>query len=400
MPRLRVRDASIILAIAVCTAPVSLAAQETLSEEIAIERALVRDGLAARDEADRAASLAEIDIIGPRDNPSAEVAYESVGGESEWQIGVVQPIDLNGRRGALRDAARTDALAVEADIERRRQVLIAEVRGSYVQCAATSAELDIWQIYAAQLAEAERVSSARAEAGDTAVYDVRRVRVEQRSAEAQLALARGERAADCASLAVLTGSDNPRVEPAAITRLASIPGAAERPDLIAQEQRILAASQRVTAAERARLPQIAVGAGVKRVDNGTDTAYGPTVAVGVTLPIWNSGSAAVRREEARRAALESELMIARRRVAAEQQAAAARSSGAREAAVAAAGAREDASRLGIIAETAYKAGEIGVVELLDAYEAARAANLSVIALALEAALAAVEYDLTTGRTYR
>ena len=91
--------------------------------------------------------------------------------------------------------------------------------------------------------------------------------------------------------------------------------------------------------------------------------------------------------------------IERRRVEAEQASAAARVVAAREAAVTAARAREDAGRLGTIAETAYQAGEIGVVELLDAYEAAREADLSVIALARDAALAAVDYDLANGRTY-
>ena len=107
----------------------------------------------------------------------------------------------------------------------------------------------------------------------------------------------------------------------------------------------------------------------------------------------------MRREQARAAALESELLIARRRVKAEQNAAEARLAAAREAAITAAGTREDAGRLGTIAETVYQAGEIGVVELLDAYEAAREADLSVIALATDAALAAVEYDLAIGRTY-
>jgi outer membrane protein, heavy metal efflux system len=399
MPEIRMRDASLALAIALCALPLSLAAQERLGEDIAIQRALAREGISARDEADRAASAAEIDVIGPLDNPSVELSRESVGGESEWQLGVVQPIDLNGRRGALREAARAEAQAVEAEIERRRQVLAAEVRRAFLQCAAATADLDIWQRYVSQLGEAQRVSSARADAGDTAVYDVRRVRVEQRSAEAQLARARGESAAGCASLAVLTGIANPQVELAAITRLTNALELGERSDLLAQEQRILAASQRVSAAERARLPQIAVGAGIKRVDDGVDTAYGPVVSLGVTLPIWNGGGAAVRREEARRAALAAELLISRRRVEAEQAASAARASAAREAAVTAARARGDADRLGTIAETAYRAGEIGVVELLDAYEAARDADLSVIALALDAAQAAVDHDLATGRTY-
>jgi len=398
MPKLRMRDASISIAVLLCAMPVAARAQVVVDEDSAIERALAREGIAARDDAERAASAAEIDIIGPRDNPGVELSREAAGGENEYQLGIVQPIDLNGRRGSLRDAARADGLATEAEIARRRQVLVAEVRQAYVQCAAASAQIDVWQRYTDELAEAERVSTARAEAGDTAVYDVRRVRVARRAAEAQLARARGDVAADCAALASLTGIADPQVERVAITRVASAePG--ERADLIADERRIEAAQHRARAADQARLPQLVVGAGVLRRDDGIDTAYGPVVSVGVTVPLWNSGSAAVRREEARAAALESELLITRRRVEAEQNAAAARLAAARDAAVTAAGAREDAGRLGTIAETAYQAGEIGVVELLDAYEAAREADLSVIALATDAALAAVEYDLAIGRTY-
>lgn len=399
MPRLRMRDASIALAIALFVAPQTIAAQDVISEELAIQRALAREGVAARDEAERAASAAEIDIIGPRDNPSLQLSREAAGGESEWQVGVVQPIDLNGRRGSLREVARADAAAIDAEIAWRRQELVAEVRRAFVGCAGARAELEIWQRSVAELAEAERVSSARAEAGDTAVYDVRRVRVEQRAAEAQLARARGDVVADCAALASLTGIAAPQVELSAITRLGSAAQPGERSDLLARERRLEAASQRVRAADQARLPQLAVGGGILRRDDGIDTAYGPAVSLGVTLPLWNGGGAMVRREEARRAALQSDLLIARRRIEAEQSAARARAQSAREAAVAAAGAREDAGRLGTIAETAYQAGEIGVVELLDAYEAAREADLSVVALARDAALAAIDYDLATGRTY-
>ena len=399
MPKLRMHDASIPIAILLCAMPVAAQTQNVVDEDAAIGRALAREGISARDDAERAASAAEIDAIGPRDNPIVELSREGAGGENEYQLGIVQPIDLNGRRGSLRDAARADGLATEAEIARRRQVFVAEVRQAYVQCAAASAQLDVWQRYTDELAEAERVSTARAEAGDTAVYDVRRVRVERRAAEAQLARARGDVAADCAALASLTGIADPQVEREAITRVASAAEPGERADLIADERRIEAAEYRVRAADQARLPQLVVGAGVLRRDDGVDTAYGPVISVGVTVPLWNAGSAAVRREEARAAALESELLLARRRVEAEQNAAAARLAAARDAAVTAAGAREDAGRLGTIAETAYQAGEIGVVELLDAYEAAREADLSVIALATDAALAAVEYDLAIGRTY-
>jgi outer membrane protein, heavy metal efflux system len=403
MPRFRALRAPIVpsaaLAALLAAAHPAVAQDAALTEDAAIAQALAREGLAARDEADRAAAVAEADVIGPLDNPSVELSHERVNGETEWQLGVVQPIDLSGQRGALRAAARAEAEAVGSDIERRRQQLIAETRRAYVACAAGGAGLRVRESHVAALAEALRVSSARAEAGDTAVYDVRRVRVAQRAAEAELAQARGERAGACAMLASMTGISDPQVTPAAMTDLAAGIGPAARADLAAREQRVLAASQRVRAAERARIPQFAVGAGVKRVDDGLSSAYGPVVSLGVTLPIWNGGGAAVRRERARLAGLEAELAIESRRIEAEQQAAAARVGAAQEAAVAAASARADAARLGTIAQTAYEAGEIGVVELVDAYEAARDAELSVIALALSAAEAAVDYDLATGRTY-
>jgi cobalt-zinc-cadmium efflux system outer membrane protein len=399
MPKIRMRGASIALVAVLCAAPLRLAAQEVLSEDGAIGRALAREGIAALDDANRAEAAAGFSVIGPMDNPELELSRESAGGESEWQLGIVQPIDFSGRRGALRAAARSEAAAVESDIVWRRQQLVAETRRAYVGCAAGGAELQVWRGHAADLAEAARIAEARARQGDTAVYDVRRTRVALSSANAELRLAEGERAAGCAALAALTGVETPQIPPTAITALRSGQAGGTRADLAAQEARLAAASQRVTAARRARLPQIAVGAGVKRVDDGTGTAYGPAVSLGVTLPLWNRGGAAVAEAEARRRALEAELAIARRTVAAEQQSVATRATAAREAAVAAAKSRDDAARLGATANTAYQAGEIGVVELVDAYEAQRDGELAVIAHARRAAEAAITFDLATGRTY-
>lgn len=381
------------------TVGLPLCAQEPLTEVRAVALALAQEGIAERDDADRTAAAAQVDAIGPLDNPDMGVVREG-GGLTEWQLNVVQPIDLTGRRAALRDAARADADATASEIERRRQVLIAEVRGAYVRCAAASAQADVWRGYITDVTEAQRIASARAEAGDTAVYDVRRVRVEASAAEAGRLQAEGERRADCARLGGLTGVADPVVAIEAITALTHAEAAAsERADLTAQEQRIAAAKYRLSAAERARLPQLSIGAGVRAQETGTGMEYGPIISLGVSLPLWNGGGAAVRREDAFRTSLEAELAIARRRIAAEQAAANARLYSSRAAAVAAISARDDAGRLGTIANTAYQSGEIGVVELLDAYQAARDADRSVIAFALDAALAAIDYDLTTGRSY-
>jgi outer membrane protein, heavy metal efflux system len=400
MPALRMPRASVLIATcAALAAPVHAAPGEALDEQRAIALALAREGIAARDTADRAAAEADAQTVGPLENPNIQIARES-GGETEWQIGIVQPLDLGGERFALRDAARAEAEATDADIDRRRQQLVADVRGAFVRCAAGRAGAETWQSYTTALGEALRVAALRAEAGDTAGYDVRRVRVASSAAEAGLLRARGEADADCAILAALTGIADPQVPIDAVTALDAGPTEGERADLLAREQRIAAADYRVSAARRVRLPQVSVGAGVRIIEDALgSTSTGPTVSLGVSVPLWNGGGAAVRRESARRDALAADLAIARRTIEAEQAAARIHATAAREAALAAIRTREDAARLGTIADTAYRAGEVGVVELLDAHEAAREADLSVIALALEAALAAVDYDLATGRNY-
>lgn len=397
MPKVWMHQASLILSIALCASPANIYAQTALTEEAAIQRALQQEGIAERDDADQRAASAQTDIIGPLANPDLEVGYEG-GSESEWQLRVVQPIDLYGVRSARRDAAQADAVAAGGDIERRRQLLVAEVRTSYVRCAAGAGQLSIWERYVERLEEAERVSTERANAGDAAGYDVRRVRVQLSAARAERLRTTGERDANCALLSALTGVPDPQVPLEAITDLDTARQTGERPDLIAQQQRIAAANYRVSAARRARLPQLALGAGVRRVDDGFSTDYGPLISLGISLPIWNGGGAAVRRQEAARASLEADLAIATRQIEAEQNAARSRASSAREAAIAAMQTRDDASRLGAIADTAYQSGEISVVELLDAYEAERDADLLVISLALDAALAATQYDLAIGRT--
>jgi cobalt-zinc-cadmium efflux system outer membrane protein len=399
MPQIRMRFASLALATGLCAAALPIAAQESLTENAAIARALAREGIGARDDANRAEAAAGVRTIGPLDNPDLQLTRQTSGGSTEWQLGIVQPIDLSGSRSALRRAARSEATAVENEIAWRRQQLIGETRRAYVGCAAAGAELQVWRAYATDLAEAARIAEARAREGDTAVYDVRRTRVALSAVTAELRLAEGERSAGCALLAALTGFENPQIPPSAITELRSggVTGST-RADLAAQEARLEAASQRLTAARRARLPQVALGAGVWRVDEGAGASYGPMLSLGVSLPLWNGGGAAVAEAQAQASAREAELVIARRTIAAEQQAAATRTRAARDAALAAAEARDDAARLGTIASTAYQAGEIGVVELIDAYEAQADGELSVIAHARRAAEAAIAFDLATGRT--
>ena len=378
-----------------------------LSEVEAIQAALAQGDFAALGEAERAAAEARVRAIPRLDNPEANVSRESVsgsaGGETEWKAEVRQPIDLSGRRSSLRQAARAEAEAVSADVQRRRQQRIAEVREAYVGCAVAAEKVAIVQRYSARLREAERIVTLRTRAGDTAGYDLRRLRVEARSAEAELQIARGELGAECSALARLTGVSDAQPSVALATLLPPSPAAAaraavaNRQDLVARQARVAAAEAETRAAQRARIPDLSVGLGYKRISNEDGSAGGPTAALGVTLPLFKSGRAAVDEARARQRVREAELALARREVEASIAAAAARASAGVAAAHEAREAASDAARLSTIAETAYQGGETGVVELIDAYRTGRDAELNIVELTERAVRATIAQSLAEGR---
>ncbi len=380
------------------------ASAQPLTEAQAIERALARSEFGELGEANRDEAEARVAGIRSLDNPEATISRESVSGdgrsETEWQIGVVQPIDISGRRARLRAAARAEIGAVEADTARRRQTRVADVRRAYSGCAAAGERVRVRAAFVERLHEAERIISARASAGDAAVYDLRRLRVEARIAEAETAVQEGEVRAFCSALAALTGiaDARPTASLAFLTRnVAPPPGASTRPDLVAREQRLAAAGEQLNAAQRARLPDLLVGAGLKQIEGDGGSAAGPVFSLGMRVPLFDGGSSSVAEARARVRAQEAELGLARREVEASVVEAEARHTAALEGLQRMEQAAEDARRIGPIAEAAYQGGEAGVVELIDAYRTARDAELEIIEGAERVARTRIELDLSQGR---
>ena len=378
---------------------------EPLTEAQAVQRALALPAFDALGAAERNVAAARTLTIPRFDNPEATISRESVsgsaGGETEWQAQIAQPIDISGRRTNQRIALRLEAQAVAADVARRRQIRAAEVREAYAGCAAADDKLAIQRRFAQRLQEAERVVSLRTRAGDAAGYDLRRLRVEASTAEAQASLAEGELRAECSTLSLLTGVPNP--EPA--TRLASLipetpvvaAAAAARQDIAALEARLAAASAEVRAAERSRIPDFTVGVGYKRLSNEDGSAAGPTISVGARIPLFSNSGAAIAEARARQRVREAEVALARRGAEASIAAAAARAAAAVEAVREAREAADDAARLGTIAEAAYQGGEAGIVELVDAYRTARDAQLEIVDLGERAVRATIARSLAEGR---
>jgi outer membrane protein, heavy metal efflux system len=389
-----------ILLLACSALSAQTAYAEPLSEADALGRANALQETAALDTATSEAAKADAQAVRRFENPELRVGRERVSGalgtETEWNVEVTQPLGINGANGRLRAAAQAQAQAVGADIVRRKAVRLAEVRKAYAECGAASERAAILNEQDARLSKIERVIALRERAGDAAGYDLRRVRLEAHTITVQKALADGEVRAVCATLSRLTGESDARASESlfALLRPArpSLDATASRADLEAQRYRVASAQAQADAARRQRLPDLAVGAGYKRVSDGGQSASGPIVSLGIKLPIF-SGGAASRAAEARKREAEAELALSASAIAAERDAAFARADAAYEAARLAQGSAEDARRIAEIADAAYQGGETDITDLIDGYRAGAEARTSAIDLAERALKARADHLL-------
>lgn len=366
--------------------PAHIAHAGPMTEAEALARAAALPDTAALDTATSDVAYADAQAVRRFDNPELHLGRERVSGalgaETEWTAEVTQPLGIHGANGRLRAAAAAEAQAVDADIIRRKAMRLAQVRKAYAECGAAAERAAVIGQQAQRLAEVERIIGLRAGAGDAAGYDLRRVRLEAASTSAAKALAEGEVRAACAALTRLTGEADARASEPLVALLQPVLPAltreSGRSDLTAQRYRVNAAEAQAEAARRQRLPDLAVGAGYKRISEGGLSASGPVLALGVKLPIFNGGGAAARAAEARKRAAAAELALSSAAVAAERNAAFARAEAAYDAAQIAARSADDAARITEIADAAYQGGETDITDLIDGYRAGAEARIAAI----------------------
>jgi len=338
-------------------------------------------------------------------NPTLELARDKTGvtRETSWQL--MQPLDLSGRRGLREDAARHRIRATESDNLARKNERAVELRRAFHDLLHRQETLRAVGAWSARFAAIGSVVDKLARAGEVAGYDRRRLEREQRSAEARLAETHADLERGRARLAALIGRavgagidgidgrllpEPPPALPALQAQLAA------RPDLSALAARVEAA-QADNAAARRNLPELTVGIGGKRADDGALRENGNLVMLAFNLPLFDRQQAGDRRSAAQAMAARAELDLARQQaegelvglhrqltqliIAAERY---------RGTAVA------PSAALVRIAETAYRAGESTILELLDAYKGALEAETTALALEWKAREVRIELDQLTG----
>ena len=363
---------------------------------------IVRDGpqasaIRAETEVSRREQLARLSY------PNPGVMYSREGaGFTEFLL-VEQSLPVFGTRAALARAGVAATAAAEAERDARLWMLRADAVGAVTRLAAEQARLEAAQ---AQTRDVERLIDmlrTREREGEGSRFD--RLRAEQelrdtRQLVTSAAVAISEaRAALSAMLprditvTRISGAVQPYQAVAPVDTLIARAGST-RAELRALQRSAERAAQESDAARKARLPAPTLFGGLKRADVESGRERGGVFGLTVSVPLFDAGGREAARWDAERARIDAErasieLQIRSEIVRASEALAL------RQAAVA-----EDQEASGDeltrIAEVAYREGEVGLLELLDAVRTSSRARTRSIDLRLEARRAQIALERAVG----
>jgi len=338
-------------------------------------------------------------------NPSLEWRRENLGSSLQPDIFATAyiPLDLTGRRLALRQATGAGRQRVQADAVAERREAEIEVARAWLHAAAADGALAVATRQMEALAEIAGVDATRLREGLVSEAVGLRTQLEADRARVSLVTATGDAARARAQLARVIG-----VRPDALPALATLaaptmPAAPDsstvtavalraRPEVRARESAMREAQRRYTAERRGLIGDIQLQGGTKQT-SGFMTGQ---IGLAMPVPLFNRNDAARQRsrgEYAEAQALRDDMLNQiEGGVGAAWRAYVASRGAAQAASTFDARGREIAR----IARVAYREGHVTLTELLDAERAATDAMHSHLRWAADAWLSRLEFERALG----
>ncbi len=391
----------ILLLAALSPWPTSMGAQETMTR-VSLDEALrlfSENNLElrlARSRAAEAAGLARQGRAFP--NPIVDLSHEplSRGAESysETYLNLSQRFEVSGERGARGEAADWRLATAEALVRADSARLAFTVKRAFVEAEMTEDHLAVTEQAVQIFRGGERNAAIREAEGDISFYDLQRLRIERMRyenlvAEADLAARAARRRLALLILPEAAGSSRTvRQEIAPGQRIATLPtqpvleaafdaferAVSRRPEVEAAsaEVRATQASERV--ARAVRIPDITATGGYKRQSDGFSGAF---LGLSVPLPLFDRRSGEIEAAGARLRGAEERRGLTRRRIEADLRNTIEAYRSLRDrSAFLEDNSLADGPNILDIAQVAYDAGEMTLVELLDAADALRNARMA------------------------
>jgi cobalt-zinc-cadmium efflux system outer membrane protein len=356
----------------------------TLEEALALFASNNVDLRVARAEAGEAAALVRQAAAYP--NPELAASHEPLSGAgrtySETYLNLSQRLQWPGTRSARQSAAQRIAGAAAARLTADSARLAFEVKQAWLAAALAERNAVLLERTTGVFREAERRAEERLREGDISVYDRRRIAVERIRYENALAAATLDAANARRMLALLVLPESAELELAAADTLANAPPALDsarvmalaltrRSEIAAAAAELDAARAAVRIARSSRIPDVTATGGYKRQSDGLSGAF---LGLSIPLPIWDRRGGEIDAAEARVAAATARLADAQRRVR-NDVARALLAYRSHVAQIAMLGdPQAEAADLLTIAQVAYEANEMDLIELLDAADALREAQ--------------------------
>ncbi|MBI4460289.1 MAG: TolC family protein [Acidobacteria bacterium] len=323
-------------------------------------------------------------------NPQAGYDHEGAG---LTQYGTLQQtLPLSGRLGLLRQAGAAAVQVAEMQAEYNLWRLCSDMRQGFYELLFAQQREQVLQESIAAIQEVSRILRERERHGEGSLFDQLRAEREQVDLQAELASARATTAQARARLASFFDSNTDPVSIRARGEFGiakELPPLSELLPLAVQNRQDYQAEKRLQervqweerAATRLRIPDPVFFAGIKRAEERGGIAYGPYLGFSVSIPVFDRGQNRV-------AELEAELKRSGYREEVLDQLIRSEVNGAYEVLQMRRQAEEEYRRqlgeqgpqLDRIAEVAYQEGEIGILELLDAYRVRRQTILRVLEL--------------------
>ena len=341
--------------------------------------------------------------------PNPHAGYDQEGAGLTQIARVQQTLPLNGRLGLLRQAGVSAVRVAEMQSEYNLWKLCSDMRRAFYDLLLAQEREAVMREAIRQLQEVVRILRERETHGEGSRFDLLRAEREQSELQAEWISARAWTAQARSRLASFFDGS---VDPVSIRaqedfgvpkELPSLPdllpmALQNRQDYQAEMQQQEQFQWEERAATRLRIPDPVFSVGFKRAEESRAIRYGPYVGFGFSIPIFDRGQtrvaeleAELRRSSYRREVLDQQIQteitgafeaVQLRRQAAEEY-------------------RlrfdEQGSELERIAQAAYQEGELGILELLDAYRVRRQSSLRTLELATASKQAEIELERAAGK---
>jgi outer membrane protein, heavy metal efflux system len=382
--------------------PSSGAGQDRTEREVV--DLIVRDGPRAR------AIRAETEV-GRREQlarlayPNPSVTYSREGAGFTEFLQAEQSLPIFGTRDALSRAGVAATAAAEAERDVRLWLLRSDAAAAVARAVAEQDRLESARGHVVEIERVVEILRTREREGEGSRFDRMRAEQELRDASqlvtsAMVALAEARALLSSMlprDVTLTTVGASPLLQqPTPPLETLLTRATSTRSELRALNQLAERTTQEAEAAKRARLPSPKVFGGIKRADASAGRETGGVFGLSVAVPLFDTGGREAARWAAEGVRIDAERTSMEDRIRSEITGAS-QVLTVRQAALA----QEQpgaAVQLVQIAEVAYREGEVGILELLDAVRTASRARIRGIDLRLDARLAQIALERAVGDT--